>query len=120
MTQFTFQDKSIIGKLQPIEKEDIEVRNVSWTKDDTDTANSIVKLPSMLPESSFQPELNNAKQSVVLQDAQIPQEAIDKLSSLLEWDYNSIVSKSAMAVGRRDLFEMDIPTTLHANHSQFH
>ena len=46
--------KTIIGKLQPIEIEDIEFSNVSWTKENTDTINSPVKLPSMPPESSFQ------------------------------------------------------------------
>ena len=65
----------------------------------------------MPPELSFQPEQNNSKQSIILQDAQIPQEAKDKLSSLLEKDYHSIVSKSSMDVGRTNLFQMDIPTT---------
>ena len=64
----------------------------------------------MLPESSFQPEHNNMKQSIVLQVAQIPHEAKDKLSSLLEEDYNSIVSKSPTDVGRTNLFKIDIST----------
>ena len=104
------QEKYIIEKLQPIELEDIEVSNISWTKDDTDTTNSPAELPCMPPESSFQPGHNNTKQSVGLQDAQIPQEAKDKLSSLLERDYNSIISKSPMDVGRINLFQMDIST----------
>ena len=33
----------------------------------------------MPPESSFQPEQNNLKQSIILQDAQIPLKAKDKL-----------------------------------------
>ena len=64
----------------------------------------------MLSESCFQPEHSNTKQSVVLQDAQIPQEAKGKLSSLLEGHYNNNVSKSPMDVGRKNLFQMDIPT----------
>ena len=67
----------------------------------------------MLPESSFQSEQNNSKQLILLQDAQIPQEAKDKLSSLLEGDYNSIVLKSPMDVGKTNLFQTDIPTTGH-------
>ena len=47
--------KTVMGKLQPIETEDTEVSNISWVKDDTDTANSLTELPSMPPESSFQP-----------------------------------------------------------------
>ena len=52
----------------------------------------------MLPESSFQPEHSNPQQSIVLHNAQIPQEAKDKLSSLLAGAYNSIVSKSPMNI----------------------
>ena len=89
---------------------DTEVSNISWTQDHNETTNSPAELPSMPPESTFQPEHNNTKQSVVLQDAQIPQEAKDKLSSLLEGDYNSTVSKSHRDVGRKNLFQMDIPT----------
>ena len=47
--------KNIIEKLQPIGIKDIEVNNVSWTKDDTDTTKCPVELLSILPESSFQP-----------------------------------------------------------------
>ena len=65
----------------------------------------------MLPESSFQSELTHLKQSILLQDAQLPQEAKDELSLLLEKDYSSIVSKSRMDIGRTNLFQIDIPTT---------
>ena len=47
---------------------------------------------------------------ILLQDAQIPKEVKDKLSSLLEKDYNSIVSNLLMDVGRTNLFQMDIQT----------
>ena len=67
---------------------------------------SPVELLSMLPESSFQLEQNGLKQSILLQDAQIPQEVKNKLSSLLEVDYNSTVSKSTMDVVRANLFQM--------------
>ena len=52
-------EETIVGKLQTIEKEDIEVCSISWTKGDNDTTNSPVELPTMPPESSFQPEYNN-------------------------------------------------------------
>ena len=70
--------KSVIGRLQPIEIEDIKVSNILWTKDDTDTTNSPAELPSVLPESGFHLESYNTKQSIVIQDAQIPQKAKDK------------------------------------------
>ena len=103
--------RKAIGNLQPIEVEDFEVSNIPWTTDGTaDATNSPTELPSMLPESSLQPEHNSKKHSVVLQDAQIPQEAKDGLSSLLEGAYDSIISKSPTDVGRTNLFQMDIPT----------
>ena len=64
----------------------------------------------MMPESSFQLEHSDTKHSIVLQDVHIPQEAKDGLSSLLEVDYSSIISKLSMDVGRTNLFQMDIPT----------
>ena len=53
---------------------------------------SPAELPNMLPESGFQPEQNGLKPPVLLEDAQIQQEAKDKLSSLLEKEYDSTVS----------------------------
>ena len=43
-------------------------------------------------------------QSILLEDAQIPHEAKDKLSSFIEGDYDSIVSKSFMDIGRTHVF----------------
>ena len=54
-------------------------------------------------------EHNINRHSIVLEDAHIPQEAKDGLTSLLEGDYSSIISKSPMTVGRTNLFQMDIP-----------
>ena len=65
----------------------------------------------MPPKLSFQPEQNDWKQSIILYNSQIPQTAQNELFSLLEKDYDSIVSKSAMDVGRTNHFQMDIPTT---------
>ena len=88
--QFISQEKkTVIGKLQPLEIENIEINIVSWTKENYKTAISSVELPNMQPESSFQLEQNGSKQLMLLQDAQIPQ-AKDELSSVLERDYNTI------------------------------
>ena len=70
----------------------------------SDTTNSPMELPCMPPDLSFQPENNNTKHSIVLQDAHIPQKAKDGLSSLFEGESNSIISKSLTDVGRTDLF----------------
>ena len=64
----------------------------------------------MLPELSFQLDHNISKHSIVLEDAHILQEAKNRLSSLLEVEYNSIISKSPMDVRRTNLFQIDNPT----------
>ena len=69
------QEKTVKGKLEPIEIENIEVSNVSWTKENMNTSDIPIELSSMLPESSFQPEQNGLKQLILLEDAQIPWEA---------------------------------------------
>ena len=90
--------------------EEFEVSNISRTTYGTaDTTNSPMELPSMPPELSCQPEHNNTKHSIFLQDAQIPQEAKYGLSALLGGDYNSFISKSPTDVGRTHLFQMDSP-----------
>ena len=102
---------TIIGNVQPIDVEDLEVINISWTTHGTaDTTNSPMQLPCMPPESGFQPEHNNMRHTVVLQDNHIRQKVTDGLSSLLEGEYNSIISKSPTDVGRTNLFQMNIPT----------
>ena len=106
---------TVFHTLNPIEIESTEFKNISWTiteKKSQDIRNSPTELPTTTPESSFQLVHNNLKrQSVITQDAKVPQEARDKLSSLLENEFVSIISKSLSDVGRTNLFEMDIPTT---------
>ena len=72
--------------------------------------NKPTELPYLPLGSSFQLEHNIKKHSMILEDVHILQEAKDGLSSLLEGEYNSIISKSSMDVGRANLFQMDIPT----------
>ena len=115
--------RNITGNLQTLEIEDFEVSHISWTTDSTANITNIPKeLPSMPPEPSFQSEHNTIKHSIVLQDAQIPQEAIDRLSSLLEGDYNSIISTSSMDV-KEQIFSkwtsQPWNCPLHANHTKF-
>ena len=49
---------------------------------------------NMLPESSVKLEQNVNQQIIVLEDPHVPQTAKDWISSLLEGEYNSIISKS--------------------------
>ena len=88
----------------------MEISIVSWSKENPKTAISPLELLSMPPESSLQLKQNGLKQLILLQDPQIPQEAKDKLSLLLEKDYDSIVSKSPMDVGRINLFQREAHT----------
>ena len=69
-----------------------------------------MELPCMLPKSSFHSDHINVKCPIVLEHAYIPQDAKYGLFSLHEGEFNSIISKSPMDVGRRNLFQMDIPT----------
>ena len=69
-------------------------------------------LPAILLQSNFQPKpSNHIRESMILEDAQVPKEAQDKLSSLLQTKFDSIVSNLSNDMRRSNLFEMDIPTT---------
>ena len=104
----------MFSTLNPIEIESTKVSYISWTKKEksqADIRNSPTELPTIPPPSSFQPEHDILKrQSVILQETQVPQEAEDNLSSLLENEFDSILSISSTEVGRTNLFKMDIPT----------
>ena len=65
----------MIGKLQPLEIKNTEISNVSRTKENFMTAISPVDLLRILTKSSFQLEQNASQQLVLLEDAQILQEA---------------------------------------------
>ena len=70
------------------------------------------ELPIIPPQSTFQSEpSNHNRQSVILEDAQVPHEAPYKLSSLLQNKFDSIVTNSTTDVGRTNLFYIAIPTT---------
>ena len=95
---------TVIGTLDPVEIESTKVSNISWTKTGTsqdDMRNSPTELPTIPPESRFQLEHNESnRQSIILQDVQVPQEARGKLSSLLENEFDSTISKSSTDIGR--------------------
>ena len=63
----------MFGTLNPTEIDSTEVSNISWTKTEksqNNIRNRPTELPTIPPESSFQPEHNNSKrQSLLLQDA---------------------------------------------------
>ena len=58
--------------------------NVSQTQENSITAIHLVELLSIPAESSFQLEQNASKQLILLQDAEIAEEAKDKLCSILK------------------------------------
>ena len=61
-------------------------------------------LQAILPQSGFQPETRNSiKQSIKMEDAQVPQEAWHNLSLLLQTKVKSIVSKVSTDVRRTNL-----------------
>ena len=74
--------------MKQMEIENIEISEASWTKMEKLSNNTINQievlhhdlqnnneLPTILPQSSFQPEASDHnRQSVILEDAQVPQE----------------------------------------------
>ena len=104
-----------MSTLNPVEIESIEDSYISWTKTEKSQdsmKNSSTPLPTIPTESNFQPEHHELKkQSIILQDTQVPQEARDKLSSILDNEFDIIVSMSSTDVGRTSLLKMGIPTT---------
>ena len=77
--------RTVRGKLQPLDVTDLEVINILCTIDVTaSTTGTHTELPCMPPKSSFQPEQSNIKQSIVLENAHILQDAKDGPAFLLE------------------------------------
>ena len=64
--------------------------------------NKPAELPCMPPEPSFQLKHNINNHSIELEDVHMLQEVKDGLSSLLEGEYNSIISKSPMDFGTNE------------------
>ena len=100
----------MIRNLQPLEIENIEINYILWTNQNSMTAISPVEPLNMLFESCFQLEQNGLKQLILLQGVQIPQEAEDKLSSLLVKDYDRTVFYITHGCRKNNILPIDIFT----------
>ena len=111
---------TIVGSINPIN--DMEtIREVSWKKiqnakneemNNTAWDPQVHKLLPALPKSSnFQIHINDSsKPAVMLQDADIPQAARDKLNHMINNQFACIISNSSADFGRANLVEMHLPT----------
>ena len=69
-------------------------------------------LPIFTENSNFHIHANDmSKPGVMLQDAEIPQAARDKLNHMINNQFACIISSSSVDFGRTNLVEMDLPTT---------
>ena len=71
------------------------------------TAKLLTRLPNKT-NLQLEPDPNNSLTSIP--DADIPDEARDKLKELPNIKYINIMSQIAMDIGRTNLIELDIPT----------
>ena len=111
MEKVGIRKSSILGQLNPLNKDDCEINEITWSKLDsyTKTFNNSMLL-SIPNKSLFQPNPNNRHQQPILQhDANVPQEARNCLNAMLKNNFQSIVSKSSTDIGRTKLFVMDMP-----------
>ena len=110
-----------LGSINPINDVD-DIQEVSWQKIQ-DTKEEAVKntvqnqqfhklLPVFPKNSNFQiPTNDSSKPAVMLQDAEIPQAARDKLNLMINNQFTCIISNSSADFGSTNLVEMDLPTT---------
>ena len=103
-----------------------EVCGFEWRKlDDTqeqtalevahleETKQSHKSLLPPMPHTCLQIEADKKDHPrVKMPEAYIPEETKQKLHTLLQEKYNSIVSKSATGIGQTNLIELDIPLTV--------
>ena len=114
---------NVFRMLKPVKIENAEINETSWTQIEKLNKNTVNNFKdfqyhlqndnelTILPQSSFKSEPSNGyRESAIVDDAQVPQEAKSKLSLLLQNKFDSIVSKSSTDVGRTNLFKKDIPT----------
>ena len=102
----------------------VEIGETSWTDITNSKENTIEHLeerpqcllPATLLQSSFHTKSSNhIWQSMMLEDSQVPQEPWDKLSSLLQTKFDSIVSKIIYRCGKNQLIWDG-----HSNHRTHH
>ena len=113
--------KTILGSIIQIHDVD-SIQEVSWKKIQ-DAKNEAIGntawdqqtqklLPTFPKCSNFQLHTNdNSKPAVMLQDANIPQDARDRLNHMINTQIACIMSQSTADFGRTNLVEMDLPTT---------
>ena len=112
---------TILGSINQMHDVD-SIQEVSWKKIQ-DTENEAIssaaldlqtqKLLPAFPEcSNFQIHANNnSKPAVMLQDADIPQDARDRFNHMINTQFACIISQSSTDFGRTNLVEMELPTT---------
>ena len=112
---------TILGSINLINDVDA-IQEVSWKKIQ-DAKNEAVSntaqdpqvhklLPTFPENSNFQIHTNdNSKPAVMIQDADIPQNARDKLNHMINSQFACIISMSSADFGRTNLVDMDLPTT---------
>ena len=114
---------TILGLINQIDNLE-SIHEVSWEKIQ-DAKNEAISIAAQDPQtqtqrllpafpkcSNFQiPAKDNSKQTIMLQDADIPQNVRDKLNHKINTEYACTVSKSSADFGRTNFMEMDLPTT---------
>ena len=112
---------TILGPINQVHGMDF-IQEISWKKVQ-DTENKAIskaawdpKAPKLLPalpkHSNFQIHTNNnSKPPIMLQDADVPQAARDKLNHMINTQFACIISQSSTDFGRTNLVEMDLSTT---------
>ena len=112
---------TIFDPINPITDVDT-IQEVSWQKIQNTEGEAVKNtaqdphvhklLPVFLENSNFQIHAtDSSKPAVMLQDAEIPQAAIDKLNHMINNQFACITSSSSADFGRTNLVEMDLSTT---------
>ena len=84
-----------------------EVQEVSWSRLQCHTTKLLLKIPQNT-NLQLEPNTNPLLRSIL--DADLPEEARDKLQELLDKKNIHIMSQTAMDIDRTNLIELDIPT----------
>ena len=98
-----------IQEVSQMKMQDPENKAISNAVQDSQTQKL---LPAFPKHSNFQICANdNSKPTIMLQDADIPQIARDKLNHMINTQFACIISQSSADCGRTNLVEMDLPST---------
>ena len=105
-TTYIFTKNSPIATLMPVGRCG-EVQEVSWTQLQDNTARLLPRIPSNT-NPQLKPYAYNLARSIP--DADILDEASDKLKELLNIKYINNMSQTATDIGWTNIMELDIPT----------